>query len=232
MNIPRTMENTRVSALSIFMTQVYQWMTAGLLLTAVTAWFASGSETVMSLLYGNTISLVVMMVLLIGLPLGLQGMLPRLSAGAATLWFLLYSAVVGLTFSSIFLVYTGASITATFVITAGMFGGMSLYGMATKRDLTGLGSFLMMGLWGIILATVVNIFLKSPGLNFVISGLGVLIFTGLTAFDTQKLRAFGENAPLGDATLLRRGVILGALTLYLDFINLFLMLLRFVGDRR
>jgi FtsH-binding integral membrane protein len=202
------------------------------LLTAAVAWFAAGSETVMALLFGNSLSLILLTVLLIGLPLGLQGMLPRLSAGVATLWFLVYSAVVGLTFSSILLVYTGTSIASTFVITAGMFGGMSLYGMVTKRDLTGIGNFLIMGLWGIILATVVNIFLQSPGLNFVISAVGVLVFTGLTAFDTQKLRGLGENAPLDDATVMRRGVILGALTLYLDFINLFLMLLRFVGDRR
>ena len=232
MNISRSTESARISAVSIFMNQIYQWMTVGLLLTGAVAWFASGSETVMSVIYGNTMSLIVMVVLLIGLPLGLQGMLPRLSAGAATLWFLVYSAVVGLTFSSIFLIYTGSSIAATFVITAGMFGGMSIYGTVTKRDLTGWGSFLIMGLWGLILAIVVNIFLQSPLLHFVISGAGVLIFTGLTAYDTQKLRALGENAPLDDATVMRRGVILGALTLYLDFINLFLMLLRFVGDRR
>ena len=232
MNISRSTESVRLSSVSIFMTQIYQWMTVGLLLTAVVAWFASDSEAVMTLIFGNTISLIVLVVLMIGLPLGLQGMLPRLSAGAATLWFLLYSAVVGLTFSSIFLVYTGASIAATFGITAGMFGGMSIYGMVTKRDLTGWGSFLMMGLLGLILAMVVNIFLQSPALHFVISGVGVLIFTGLTAYDTQKLRALGENAPLDDATVMRRGVILGALTLYLDFINLFLMLLRLIGDRR
>ena len=231
MNISRSTVSA-VSAVSIFMNQVYQWMTVGLLLTGAVAWFASGSETAISLIYGSKMSLIVLMLLLIGLPLGLQGMLPRLSAGAATMWFLLYSAVVGLIFSSIFLVYTGSSIAATFVVTAGMFGGMSIYGTVTKRDLTSWGSFLFMGLLGLILAMVVNIFLQSPMLHFVISGAGVLIFTGLTAYDTQKMRALGENAPLDDATVMRRGVILGALTLYLDFINLFLMLLRLLGNRR
>ena len=228
----RSVESTHVSAVSVYMSQVYLWMTAGLLLTATVAWFVAGSEALMSIVFGNSMSMIVLVVLMIGLPLGLQGMLPKLSAGVATLWFMAYSAVVGLVLSSIFMVYTGGSIASVFIITAGTFGGMSVYGMVTKRDLTSMGSFLIMGLWGLLLAMVVNIFLQSPTLHFVISGLGVLIFTGLTAYDTQKLRNFGENAPLGDTVVMRRGVILGALTLYLDFINLFLMMLRLFGDRR
>jgi FtsH-binding integral membrane protein len=228
----RSMERAQVSAVGLYMAQVYQWMAAGLLVTAAVAWTAAGSETIMTALFSSSMPTIVLCVLMIGLPIGLQGMLPRLSAGAATLWFLVYSMVMGLALSSIFLVYTGSSIASTFVVTAGMFGAMSLYGTVTKRDLTGLGSFLTMGLIGVILALLVNLFLQSPALNFVISVVGVLVFTGLTAYDTQKLRAFGENAPAGDATVMRRGVILGSLTLYLDFINLFLMLLRFFGDRR
>ena len=228
----RSVESTHVSAVSVYMSQVYLWMTAGLLLTATVAWFVAGSEALMSIIFGNSMSMIVLVVLMIGLPLGLQGMLPKLSAGVATLWFMAYSAMVGLVLSSIFMVYTGGSIASVFIITAGTFGGMSVYGMVTKRDLTSMGSFLIMGLWGLLLAMVVNIFLQSPMLHFVISGLGVLIFTGLTAYDTQKLRNFGENAPLGDTVVMRRGVILGALTLYLDFINLFLMMLRLFGDRR
>jgi FtsH-binding integral membrane protein len=231
-NPTRSMERAQVSTVGLYMAQVYQWMAAGLLLTAAVAWTAAGSETIMTALFSSRMPTIVLCVLMIGLPIGLQGMLPRLSAGVATLWFLVYSMVMGLALSSIFLVYTGTSIASTFVVTAGMFGAMSLYGTVTKRDLTGLGSFLMMGLIGIILAMLVNLFLQSPALNFVISVIGVLVFTGLTAYDTQKLRAFGENAPAGDATVMRRGVILGSLTLYLDFINLFLMLLRFFGDRR
>lgn len=228
----RSAESTTVSAVSIYMSQVYQWMTVGLLLTAAVSWLVSGSEAFMQLLYGNSLSMILLVVLMIALPLGLQGMLPRLSATAATLWFMAYSVVVGAALSSIFVVYTQSSIATTFVVTAGMFGGMSVYGTMTRRDLSGMGSFLIMGLWGILLAMIVNIFLESPALNFVISVVGVLVFTGLTAWDTQKLRRFGMNAPVNDAQLMRRGVILGSLTLYLDFINLFLMLLRFFGDRR
>lgn len=129
------------------------------------------------------------------------------------------------------LVYSGASVARAFMVTAGMFGGMSVFGMVTKRDLSGMGSFLMMGLWGIILASIVNIFLKSTQMDFVISVVGVIVFTGLTAWDTQKLRQMGETAPIEDSVAIRRGAILGALSLYLDFINLFLMLLRLFGNR-
>ncbi|MBA4358071.1 MAG: hypothetical protein C0405_10145, partial [Desulfovibrio sp.] len=119
-----------------------------------------------------------------------------------------------------------------FVVTAGMFGAMSVYGMVTKRDLTSMGSFLFMGLIGIVLASVVNMFLKSSAMGFIISVIGVLVFTGLTAYDTQKLKYMGEAMPLGDGTAIRRGTILGALTLYLDFLNLFLMMLRLFGSSR
>jgi hypothetical protein len=144
----------------------------------------------------------------------------------------LYSGLNGVTLSAILLAYTGSSVVGTFVICAGMFGAMSIYGMVTKKDLTSLGSFMFMGLIGIILASVVNIFLRSPGLEFAISGIGVLVFVGLTAYDTQKLKEMGQTAPMEDGTAVRRGTILGALTLYLDFINLFLMLLRFFGQGR
>jgi hypothetical protein len=125
-----------------------------------------------------------------------------------------------------------ASIGTAFLVTCGTFVAMSIYGMVTKRDLTGMGNFLFMGLIGIIIAMVVNIFLQSTMMNFIVSCLGVLIFTGLTAYDTQKLRDFGANAPLDDAVAVRRGAILGALTLYLDFINIFLMLLQLFGGNR
>ena len=143
-----------------------------------------------------------------------------------------YAAVMGAALAPVFIAYTGTSITRIFLITAAMFGGMSLYGTVTKRDLTGMGNFLMMGLFGIIIASIVNIFLASSMMDLVISCIGVLIFTGLTAYDTQKLRVFGMNAPVDDATAMRRGALLGALELYLDFINLFLMLLRLFGGNR
>lgn len=225
-------KTSSVSVASVFMQHVYWWMTAGLLITAGAAFFTARSEAMIQLIFGNTIGLIVLAVAVIGLPLLLSTMIARLSATAATALFILYSGLMGVFLSSVLLVYTAASVVQCFVATAGTFAAMSVYGTVTKRDLTSMGSFLMMGLIGLIIAMVVNLFLQSSAMDFVISGIGVLIFTGLTAFDTQKLRQFGENAPLGDSTALRRGALLGALTLYLDFINLFLFLLRFLGDRR
>ena len=217
--------STSISVASVFMRHVYQWMTVGLLVTAGTAFFVASSPALLSAIFGNTFGLIILAIAVFAMPLVLSGMISRLSAFAATALFVVYSALMGAFLSSVLLVYTGASVMSTFVTCAAMFGGMSIYGTVTKRDLTGMGSFMMMGLF-------VNIFLQSSAMTFVISALGVVIFTGLTAYDTQKIRAFGENAPLDDATAIRRGALLGALTLYLDFINLFLMLLRLMGDRR
>ncbi len=213
------------------MNQVYLWMTAGLGLTALVAWAIASSPTALNLIFSNTWLLIGLVIAQLGLVVGLSAAVQRLSAFTATSLFLLYAALTGVTLSSIFVVYTTGSIAKAFLITAATFGAMTVYGTVTKRDLTGLGSFLFMGLIGLIIAMVVNIFLKSPMVDFIISGVGVLIFTGLTAYDTQKLRRFGENAPLEDGTAIRRGAILGALTLYLDFINLFLMMLRLFGNR-
>ena len=222
--------STSISVASVFMRHVYQWMTVGLLVTAGTAFFVASSPALLSAIFGNTFGLIILAIAVFAMPLVLSGMISRLSAFAATALFVVYSALMGAFLSSVLLVYTGASVMSTFVTCAAMFGGMSIYGTVTKRDLT--GSFMMMGLFGLIIAMIVNIFLQSSAMTFVISALGVVIFTGLTAYDTQKIRAFGENAPLDDATAIRRGALLGALTLYLDFINLFLMLLRLMGDRR
>ena len=154
----------------------------------------------------------------------------RLSPATALALFFVYAGLLGLSLSTIFLVYTGASITRVFFISAATFGAMSLYGYTTQRDLTGFGSFLFMGLIGIIIASLVNIFLHSSGLDWVISVLGVLIFTGLTAYDTQNIKEM--YSPMDDGTVAGRKAVMGALRLYLDFINLFLMLLRLFGDRR
>ena len=216
--------STSISVASVFMRHVYQWMTVGLLVTAGTAFFVASSPALLSAIFGNTFGLIILAIAVFAMPLVLSGMISRLSAFAATALFVVYSALMGAFLSSVLLVYTGASVMSTFVTCAAMFGGMSIYGTVTKRDLT--------GLFGLIIAMIVNIFLQSSAMTFVISALGVVIFTGLTAYDTQKIRAFGENAPLDDATAIRRGALLGALTLYLDFINLFLMLLRLMGDRR
>ncbi|MBQ9536730.1 MAG: Bax inhibitor-1/YccA family protein [Desulfovibrionaceae bacterium] len=220
-----------VSAMSVYMSKVYFWMTIGLSITAITAFIVSHTSLVTSIIT-SPVLLIALLVGEVGLVIAISAAIHKMSAQTATLLFALYSFLNGLTLASIFLVYTLGSITNAFVATAGTFLAMSVYGTVTKRDLTSLGSFLFMGLIGLIIAMLVNVFLQSPAMDFVISGIGVLIFTLLTAYDTQKLRQFGEGAPTDDGQALQRGVVLGALTLYLDFINLFLFLLRFLGVNR
>lgn len=224
--------STRVETLNLFMRGVYQWMAGGLGLTAAAAYMTASSQAMMEFVFGNPMVLIVLILGELGLVVAISGGINRFSASTASGLFLLYSALNGVTISAILTVYTMASIFSTFVVCAGMFIAMSVYGMTTKKDLTSWGSFLFMGLIGIIIAAVVNIFLQSSMLDFMISGIGVLVFVGLTAYDTQKLSRMGESAPMDNGTAIRRGTILGALTLYLDFINLFLMLLRFMGQMR
>lgn len=221
-----------VSVASFYMRQVYQWMTVGLGVTSAVAWFVASTPVLQQMILGNTVVLIALVIAQLGLVIALSAAVQRMSAAMATGCFVLYSALTGATLSSIFMVYSMGSIANAFIVTAGTFLAMSIYGTVTKRDLTSMGSFLTMGLFGLIIAMVVNIFLQSSMMNFVISCLGVLIFTGLTAYDTQKLREFGANTPVDDAVAMRRGVILGSLTLYLDFINLFLMMLRLFGGNR
>ena len=227
-----TTASRALSVASIYMRHVYQWMTVGLVVTAFAAWFVASDPQIYRSLLGSKFSLIILAIAVFALPLTISGLISRLSAFTATALFVLYSALMGVFLSSVLLAYTGASVVSAFATTAGTFLAMSVYGTVTKRDLTSLGSFLMMGLIGLIIAMVVNLFLQNTMMELVISAIGVLIFTGLTAYDTQRIRAFGANAPLDDSTAIRRGAILGALTLYLDFINLFLMLLRLMGDRR
>jgi hypothetical protein len=206
-------------------------MSTGMLLTAAAAWLTANSAFGLGLL--KSPGLVIGLVLVqFGLVIGLSAAINKLSGTTATLMFLAYSTLTGITLSSIFFVYSMASIFQAFVVTAGMFGAMSVYGMVTKRDLTSMGSFMFMGLIGIVLASVVNMFVKSSAMSYAISIIGVFVFVGLTAYDTQKLKYMGEAMPLNDGTAVRRGTILGALTLYLDFLNLFLMLLRLFGSSR
>ena len=230
--IQNAQTQSRVQVLNAFMQGVYRWMGTGLAVTAVAAYFTASSPALMGIIFGNPIVLFGLIAAELGLVLAVSSGISRMSGTTATGLFMLYSALNGITLSAVLTVYTPASVVSTFVVCAGMFGAMSLYGMTTRKDLTGWGSFLFMGLIGIILAMVVNIFIQSPMINFVVSGLGVLIFVGLTAYDTQKLTRMGESAPMDDATAVRRGTILGALTLYLDFINLFLFLLHFLGQMR
>lgn len=220
------------TGLQTYMAQVYGWMTVGLLLTAFVAGYAANSAAVMELLFTNRIFLIGLVIAQLALVIVLSAMIQKLSAGVTTMLFMLYSALTGLTLSSIFIVYTAASIASTFVVTAGMFGAMSLYGYTTKRDLSGFGNMLFMALIGIVIASLVNFWLKSETLMWVVTYIGVIVFVGLTAYDTQKLKNMGEQIDTRDTSNLRKYSILGALTLYLDFINLFLMLLRIFGNRR
>lgn len=221
------------SKVAFFMQQVYLWMCAALIVTAATAYYTANSMFMLQLIYSNgNIGPIILIVAIIGLVMYLSSQMHKLSAGMATGLFILYAALNGVFLAPILLVYTGASIAQTFLITAGMFGGMSVYGMVTKKDLSSWGSFLIMGLWGLILASLVNLFFKSSAANFVISIIGVIVFVGLTAYDTQKIKEMGETAPIDDAVAIRRGALLGAISLYLDFINIFLYLLRLFGDRK
>ncbi|MEI2265270.1 Bax inhibitor-1/YccA family protein [Erwinia sp. CGal63] len=220
------------TGLQAYMAQVYGWMTCGLLLTAFVAWFAANTPAVMQLVFSSRITFFGLIIAQLAVVFVLSGMVHKLSGAVATGLFMLYSALTGLTLASIFLLYTYSSIASTFVVTGGMFGVMSFWGYTTKRDLSKMGSILFMALIGIVLASLVNFWLKSPALMWAVTYIGVLVFVGLTAYDTQKLKNIGENINVDDKENLRRYSIMGALTLYLDFINLFLMLLRIFGNRR
>ena len=214
-----------------FMVRVYNWMTAGLAITGFMAFYVSNNETIMGIIFGNPFMPIVLIIVQIGLVFWLASRVMQMSVSQATGVFMLYAGLTGITFSFIFVVYTSASITSTFLVTAGTFGAMSLYGYTTKKDLTSWGSFLFMGLIGIIIASVVNMFMQSNMMHMIITYAGVLIFVGLTAYDTQKIKEMNilGNEGTDEDT---KEAIRGALTLYLDFINLFLMLLRLMGDRR
>lgn len=214
-----------------FLPRVYGWMTAGLALTALAALFTISSEAALQLIFGNRLVFYGLIIGELALVIAISAAVNRISAATATLLFLAYSALNGVTFASIFLIYTRSSIASTFLVASGTFAAMSLYGYATKRDLTGWGSFFFMGLIGILIASVVNIFLHSEMINWVVSYLGVFVFVGLTAYDTQKIKMIGQSG-FADGEARTKAAILGALALYLDFINLFLMLLRIMGNRR
>jgi FtsH-binding integral membrane protein len=233
---------TKAETLNAFMRGIYGWMSGGLALTAVVSFFTANTPALQQMVFtidpasGSVIGISSLVWILIFAELGivfyLGAKISTMSASMATGLFLLYSGLNGITLTPILLSYTAESVASTFFISAGMFGAMSIYGLLTKKDLTSWGSLLFMGLIGIIIAMVVNIFLQSSAMAFAISMIGVIIFLGLTAYDTQKLKVMGENVPANDSVAIRRGTILGALTLYLDFINLFIMLLRLMGNRR
>lgn len=227
--------------LRAYMIRIYNYMAAGVALTGVVSWFTFNAATTTNeagrlvltsfgqAIYSGPLTIILFLGTL-GIVFFLSFRIDKLQAGTALMLFMGYAALLGLMLSSVFLQYTGASITRTFFISAASFGALSLYGYTTQRDLSPIGSFLIMGLFGLILAMVVNIFLKSSGLDFAVSAIGVLIFAGLTAWDTQKIKEMYDSND--DGTVSGRKAVMGALTLYLDFINLFLFMLRFMGDRR
>lgn len=215
--------------LRAYMLRVYNYMASGVALSGIVAALVASSPALLQAIYGTGLQWVVMLAPL-GFVLVLGFGLNRLSATATQALFWAFAAVMGASLSWIFVAYTGASIARVFFITTATFGAMSLYGYTTKRDLTGMGSFMFMGLIGIIIASVVNVFLASSALHFAISVIGVLVFVGLTAYDTQKIRNMYFEADGDDVTT--KKAVMGALTLYLDFINLMVMLLRLFGERR
>ena len=223
-------ESTMAAEQQRFMVRVYNWMTTGLVVTAAVAYFVATSPTLVQAI-ANPWILFPLIIAQLGLVFWLASRVMQMSAAQATGVFILYSALTGVTLSFIFLAYTTASLTSTFLVTAGTFGAMSFYGYTTKRDLTAMGSFLFMGLIGIIIASLVNFFLQSPMLYWFVTYAGVLIFVGLTAYDTQKIKEMNILGNEGTEEDTKEAVR-GALTLYLDFINLFLMLLRIMGNRR
>lgn len=214
-----------------FLSSVYLWMSVGLGLSAFSSFYLLTQPTILKAIFGNSILLIAIVVAQLALVFGLSAAIMRIGAGLATALFLAYSALNGVTLTSIFFVYTGDSIIRAFAISGGTFLFFSIYGVTTKRDLTSMGGFLTMGLIGLILAFVVNMFLKSTQLDWILSFVGVAIFMGLTAYDTQALKAMNQIGFENDS-IRKRMAIIGALKLYLDFINLFLMMLRIFGGRR
>lgn len=213
------------------MRKVYLWMTMALAISGLTAYYAAGSHAFMSALVANRFAFIMLFVIELGLVIGLSAAIDRLSALTATIMFLIYSVVNGATLSVVFLAYDMGSIANVFFITAGTFAAMALFGTVTKKDLSKLGSYLYMALFGLIIAGVVNVFLHSARFDYIVSIVGVLVFTGLTAYDVQKIRSMIFTAG-EDEELSTKVAIIGALTLYLDFVNLFLYLLRLGGNRK
>ncbi|HET9224481.1 MAG TPA: Bax inhibitor-1/YccA family protein [Roseiflexaceae bacterium] len=212
-----------------FLGQVYLWMTAGLLVTAAVAAYTASAPSVLNLIYGNPFTIWVLFIAQIGLVIGLSARIDRLAPPTAVALFIGYAALNGLTLSAIFIVYTYTSIAQAFLATAATFGVMSLYGATTKRDLSTAGNLLVMALIGFLIGSLINLFWANSALYWVLTYLGIAIFIGLTAYDTQQIKRLIEQAQ--DDTTARRLAIIGALKLYLDFINLFVLLLRVFGSR-
>lgn len=228
-----SIESTRYSdsVVATLMRNVYIWMTLALVITGLTAMVTAKSEALMTFIFTNNWAVIALMILQLGLVFYFSARINRMSFSTATVVFILYSAITGLTFSSIFVVFSMSSIATTFFITAGMFAAMALVGSFTKKDLSGMGKFALMALIGLIIAGIVNMFLRNAMMDFIVSGIGVLVFAGLTAYDSQKIRQMLQmQSEINEST--QKLALLGSLSLYLDFINIFLYLLRFFGSSR
>ena len=219
-----------VDALRTYVQRVYAWMVGGLMATAITAFGVASSETLLMAIFGSPLKWVVLLAPL-GMVFFLSARIETMKPSTAATLFIVFSILMGMSLASIFWIYTLGSIFQVFIIASVMYGAAAVYGYTTKRDLTSMGSFLFMGLIGLVVAMVVNWFLGSSALEFAISVIGVLIFTGLTAWDMQKIKSQAVVMYAGEALATKRS-ILGALSLYLNFLNLFLFLLRLLGDRR
>lgn len=216
-----------------FIQGVYNWMALGLGLTGLVAFFVASSPTLLQIIFGNKLIFFGLIIGELALVFTISARVHKMEASTATKLFLFYAALNGATLAVVFLAFTASSIASTFIICAATFGACSIYGMTTKRDLTSLGGFMFMGLIGIIIASVVNIFIGSSAISMIVSYIGVFVFIGLTAYDTQRLKTMALTQPEGlDEGVIRKGSILGALSLYLDFINMFLFLLYIFGDSR
>jgi uncharacterized protein len=228
-SLERTQAQVRVNS---YIRSVYNWMAIGLGLTGFVSFYVASSESLIRLIFGNQMIFFGLIIAELALVFSISARVHKMQASTATALFVIYAGLNGITLSSIFLVYARSSIASTFFVCALTFAACSVYGMTTKRDLTSLGGFMAMGLIGIIIASIVNLFVRSTGMAMIISYIGVFVFVGLTAYDTQKLKTMALTQPAGlDAGVIRKGTIMGALSLYLDFINLFLMLLRILGNR-
>jgi len=229
MNAPRAFQSAATDRASAFLSAVYGWMCAGLAITAATAWFVAGSPKIIGVIASNGALFWALAIAQLAIVFVLSARVQQLAASTASLLFILYSALTGVTMAFVLLAFTGESVATTFVTTAGMFGGLAIYGTITKRNLGGLGQFLFMGLLGVVVASFVGLFWHSDAFQFVLSFIGVLVFSGLALYDAQRLKLMALQTPAGQASSY---AIVGALALYLDFSNLFLFLLRFTGNRR
>lgn len=225
-SLDKTLANQQV-----YISQVYGWMSIALLITGAVAYLTANNPMLLQFIFTSSIIFYGIIIAELLLVVSIGAFVNKISAFTATVLFVLYAILNGLTLSLIFMVYTHGSIASTFFITAGTFGAMSIYGYTTKKDLTSMGNLFTMALFGLIIATIVNIFMKSEILYWITTYAGILIFVGLTAYDTQKIKNINIAAMQSDEAV-KKGAILGALTLYLDFINLFLMLLRLFGKRK